>query len=842
MTSLTGHADADANTGSTAGGHATLTLSIDASAPATAPLHDTLRVGTSTSPDGSTIGINSRYLTRDGEPWLPVMGEIHYARMPASQWDDTLLKVKAAGVDIVASYVVWRHHEPRAGTFDWSERLDLRRFVETCAKRDLLALIRVGPWVHAEVRYGGLPGWVVDQMPTRGDNPLYLHYVARLFSQIAAQLHGLLWKDGGPVIGIQLENEYNLSGPQQGAAHIATLKRLARDAGLDVPLYTVTGWDNAVFPRGEVGPVFGGYPDLPWGVSPHMSPPNEVYGFRFASRVGGDLGAQTHSDAPGDADAVAHETPFLGAEFGGGVPAMYRRRPVLDADDIAAMLPVQLGSGVNLYGYYMLHGGRNPPGDMDGQESTASGGYNDVPIVNYDFQSPFGANGEAREVLGKLRPIHYFLRQWGAVLAPCDVYAPDTVSHGPADLATPRFAVRANGDQGFLFFNNHVREHAMPAHRGMRFSVKLAGGSVALPAEPVDIAPGTSFIWPIGLRFSSVRLRYATAQPVTQISGDDGDVYVFAATDGIAPQFAFDSRSVATIAALERSITPAHGGEPALSQHEDDGVLVVRPRNGAAFVVTDRGGARLVFVTLLRKDAERLSVLPFDGRRRLILSDAFAFERDGHLVLRSNSASAFDVDVYPPLLQLPSALQADHANIDASSHGMFQRLRVHAPRSAFDVRVTPLRAPQAVPPVMRGGTANAAVAPLPETFGKTAAWRIDVTHDALHALDAHGLGNAYLTIRYRGDVARIFSGTELIDDHFYNGLPWRIGVRNVAIDPDAPLMLTILPLRADAPVYLAARHDPRPGSGEQIAELDSVTWEPEYEVILAPNSPSHDVG
>jgi hypothetical protein len=369
--------------------------------------------------------------------------------------------------------------------------------------------------------------------------------------------------------------------------------------------------------------------------------------------------------------------------------------------------------------------------------------------------------------------------------------------------------------------------------------VKLASDSVALPAEPVDIVPGTSFIWPIGLRFGSVRLRYATAQPVTQISGDDGDVHVFAATDGVAPEFAFDSHSVATIAALESSMTPAPRGEPAFSQHEAAGVLVVRSHNGAAFVVTDRDGARLVFVTLLRKDAERLSVLQFDGRRRLILSDAFAFERDGHLVLRSKSASAFDVDVYPPLLQLPSALQVDHANIDASSQGMFQRLRVHVPHSAFDVRVTPLRAPQTVPPVMRGGTANAAVAPLPETFGKTAAWRIDVPRDAL---DAHGLGNAYLTIRYRGDVARLFGGTQLIDDHFYNGLPWRIGVRNVAIDPDAPLMLTILPLRADAPIYLAPRHDPRPGSGEQIAELDSVTWEPEYEVILAPIPPSRDVG
>ncbi|WP_227247603.1 beta-galactosidase [Paraburkholderia caribensis] len=240
-------------------------LTADASRPAAAPLADTLRMGADTSPDGRTIGINSRYLTRDGEPWLPVMGELHYARVPEAQWDDALAKVKAAGVDIVSSYVIWRYHERRAGQFDWRARLDLRRFIENCAKRGLYAFVRIGPWVHAEVRYGGIPAWVVDQVPTRCDDPLYLQYVQRFFAEIAAQLAGLLWKDGGPVIGIQLENEYNLTGPQQGPTHIATLKRLAREAGLDVPLYTVTGWDNAVFPRREVAPVFGGYADLPWG-------------------------------------------------------------------------------------------------------------------------------------------------------------------------------------------------------------------------------------------------------------------------------------------------------------------------------------------------------------------------------------------------------------------------------------------------------------------------------------------------------------------------------------------------------------------------------------------------
>ena len=82
------------------------------------------------------------------------------------------------------------------------------------------------------------------------------------------QIKGLLWKDGGPVIGVQIENEYGGKGPDGGPAYIFKLKRMAEAAGLDVPLYTVTGWDNAVWPPGEVLPVYGGYPDAPWDPRP----------------------------------------------------------------------------------------------------------------------------------------------------------------------------------------------------------------------------------------------------------------------------------------------------------------------------------------------------------------------------------------------------------------------------------------------------------------------------------------------------------------------------------------------------------------------------------------------
>ncbi|MGF6602938.1 beta-galactosidase [Paraburkholderia sp. GAS448] len=795
-------------------GTATL-LTVDASQPAQAPRSGTLRMGTDTNPDGGTIGINSRYLTRDGKPWLPVMGEFHYSRVPEAQWDDELAKVKSAGIEILATYIIWSHHEAQAGHFDWSGRRDLKRFVETCAQRGLLVFVRIGPWVHAEVRYGGIPEWIVNQMPTRSDDPMYLAHVERFYRQIAAQLEGNLWKDGGPVIGVQLENEYNLTGPNQGAAHIATLKHLAVDAGLDTPLYTVTGWDNAVFPHREVTPVFGGYPDLPWATTSIASPPNEVYAFRFTSRVGGDLGAQTKGGAAGDADAVALETPFLGAEYGGGVPTMYRRRPVIDPDDIGAMLPVQLGSGVNLYGYYMFHGGRNPPHPLHGQESTATGGWNDLPVINYDFQAPLGSNGEVHPVLGKIRPMHLFLHEWGTALATYAVCQPDLTPRSADDPDTPRFSVRANGERGFLFFNNHVRQHPLPVRHGVRFAVKLRDRTVTLPAEPVDIPSGAYFVWPVALPLHDAQLRYASAQPMTRLTTLEGDTWVFRAVDGITSEFAFETHSVRSITSDSCQNVPVR---------VVDDALLVNLSPGDAISVTTASGRRFMVALLSQRDAERATVVPIEGARRLVITDATVFESHGQLVLRSVGDSTFAFGVYPPLdAKPPSTLPLD-AQPDA---GIFQMYTAHANPHSGTVAVSQIRGAAEVPPIAHGGPANASVEPVPETYGKSAAWRITLPADA-----TKGLSNAYLSIRYTGDVGRLFCGADLVDDDFYTGLSWNIGLRNVPIDPAVPLTLTVLPLRADAPVYLDERFDPRQKTKDQVATLDSVMLIPEYEMRI----------
>src|SRR5882724_17503 len=212
------------------------TLSIVAPRPAEGGY---FKMGTARNPAGRELTVDSRSLRLDGQPWVPVMGEFHYARYPAEEWREELLKMRAGGIDVVSTCVFWIHHEETEGVWDWSGSRDLRRFVETARDVGLKVVVRCGPWGHGEVRNGGLPDWAVQRAgwKLRSTDPLFLSATRKLYGQIADQLRGLLWKDGGPVIGIQLDNEFR--GP---ADYLIALKGLAREAGLDVPLYMRTGW------------------------------------------------------------------------------------------------------------------------------------------------------------------------------------------------------------------------------------------------------------------------------------------------------------------------------------------------------------------------------------------------------------------------------------------------------------------------------------------------------------------------------------------------------------------------------------------------------------------------
>jgi beta-galactosidase len=780
--------------------------SVDATRVAPAPRSEHLHMGTGTGPHG-VIGANSRYLTRDGRPWLPVMGEFHFSRFPASGWEEEILKMKAAGVSIVATYVIWNQIELEPGKLDWTGDRDLRRFAELCAKHDMLLFVRPGPWAHAETRFGGIPDWIVSSTRPRSDDPAYLAQVQRFWGGIADQLKGQLWKDGGAVVGLQIENEYNLEGPGQGRAHIATLKAMAVKLGLDVPLYTVTGWDHTVYPRGEVLPVQGGYPDEPWSAKTVKLPPKENYLFRFHSRVSGDLGAQTRATKRGDADDDNEDTPFLGAEYGGGVPVMYRRRPLLAPADVGAAVTTQVGSGVNMLGYYMFHGGANPLAHGRTLEETQrSGGYNDVPAIGYDFQAPIGQYGEVNPVSGAIRPLHYLLAAYGDRLATMIPHEPAVAISDPADLKTLRWSLRSEGDAGFLFVNDHIRQYAMAPHKDVRFDLRLPSGTMRIPSTGIAIADGASFIWPVNLDLDGIRLAWATAQPVTRLSDRAGPIHVLLATQPGPVELAFAADGVTSVSVP--------------TKRDEAGRLIARvmPAPNRFVTIAKADGTKVRILLLDASSAGRIWVGDAAGTRRLVLTDADVFFERGGLVLRQRGMQKFRFSMWPQA----NASSANATLTRTSGEAMEASIVGSLPGT---LPVMPERAPSDAPPVEIGGPAKAAMQPLAEAHRADGTWSFTVPREALR-----GVEDAYLEIDYRGDIGRLNDGATMLDDAFWDGRVWRIGLKRFADRIGHPWTLAVTPLRADAPIYLDETARALLPKAAQVAEVRSIRLVPEYEL------------
>jgi hypothetical protein len=141
----------------------------------------------------------------------------------------------------------------------------------------------------------------------------------------------------------------------------------------------------------------------------------------------------------------------------------------------------------------------------------------------------------------------------------------------------------------------------------------------------------------------------------------------------------------------------------------------------------------------------------------------------------------------------------------------------------MSVNIEKLRDAQPAPPLMLGFPANTPHEPTPETFGKSGAWRVSVRGATLS-----GPEDAFLRIRAQGDVARLFAGTTMIDDHFLDGSVWEIGLNRFSPEIAAPLTLTILPLRSDSSIYLDGGVADMTGGSDQVAEVLGVSVVPQY--------------
>ena len=456
-----------------------------------------------------------------GHRVCPVMGEVHYSRIPADEWQQEIRKMKDGGVTIIATYVFWSHIEEQEGIFRWDGQRSLRRFLELCREEQMPVVLRLGPFCHGEVRNGGIPDWMFTKgCKLREENSSFLGFAEQLYRQIFTQVQGLQWKDGGPVIAAQFDNEYHGRGE-----YLMALKQIALNVGFDLPFYTRTGWPElrTPVPFGEMLPLYGDYADGFWDKNTTEGCGNYYKAFNFkafrsSTAIGTDLlGQQDEKVNAGD-----EQYPYFTCELGGGMATAYHRRPYVYPEDAYSMALVKLGSGSNLLGYYMYHGGTNPEGVMNTlNECQTSPGTanNDLPVCTYDFQAPLGEFGQTYPQYYMLRPLHLFMRDWGEQLAPMEASFPAPQDLKQGEDSGLRWAVRSDGKSGFIFVNNYERLQQLLAKK----NVRLAACGVTLPA--MTIPSGTMAIFPVNID----GIRYATAQPVAR---RDGKIYLMQ-VDGI---------------------------------------------------------------------------------------------------------------------------------------------------------------------------------------------------------------------------------------------------------------------------------------------------------------------
>lgn len=339
---------------------------------------------------GHKFWISHDMFLKDGNPFQIIGGDIHYFRVLPQYWEDRLLRAKALGLNVIQTYVPWNLHEPRPGSWNFDGIADVESFLKLAHKLNILVMLRAGPYVCAEWDLGGFPAWLLAQQPAvklRSSDPAFLQLVKRWWGILFPKIVPLLYSNGGPIIMVQVENEYGSFGDDKD--YLQYLVRLARShLRDDVILYTTDG--------GAVGNLNNG-----------TLVGSDVYSAVDFS-IGEDpwpiFALQKKYNAPGKSPALASEfyTGWL-THWGENFAQTNAVQAASGLDKILS----KNGSAV----LYMAHGGTNF-GFFSGSNTGETASDFEPDITSYDYDAPIREDGDVdnpkfkalRDVIGRYSP------------------------------------------------------------------------------------------------------------------------------------------------------------------------------------------------------------------------------------------------------------------------------------------------------------------------------------------------------------------------------------------------------------------------------------------------------
>jgi beta-galactosidase len=416
----------------------------------------------------STLTIHDDQFLLDGKPFRILAGAMHYFRIPPAYWRDRLLKLHAMGLNTVETYVAWNLHEPKPGVFRFDAGLDLVHYLTLVAELGLHAIVRPGPYICSEWDLGGLPAWLLSDpaMRLRCSHPTYLEAVDRFFDTLLPRLAPLQASHGGPIIAMQVENEYGSYGNDY--SYLRHLVERMRTCGIDVLLFTSDG------PLGDPAPA--------------STLPGILRTVNFGFGVQAALARLR---------ALQPEGPLMVTEFWNGWfdhwgEVHHSRTP----EDAATTLDeiLKAGSSVSLY---MFHGGTNF-GFMNGANSEA--GVYQPTVTSYDYDAPLGEAGDTtpkywafRSVIGRFAPVpDVAVPDPAPRLAPGLVNLPESVSlfdaldglSSPVRLAAPQSMEMLGQSFGFTLYRTEV---AGPTQRTLAIRGLHDRAQLFLDHQPVGV-------------------------------------------------------------------------------------------------------------------------------------------------------------------------------------------------------------------------------------------------------------------------------------------------------------------------------------------------------------------
>jgi beta-galactosidase len=757
-----------------------------------------VKMGTSYNQNGDLFEITNKFLVKNKQPWIPVMGEFHYARYSRNEWENEILKMKAGGIEVIATYIFWIHHEEEKGKWNWEGNRDLHFFASLCAKHHLYLFVRMGPWCHGEVRNGGHPDWILKEGPLRQNKLLYVGYARELYRQIHEQLKGMYFKEGGTIIGAQIENERTFNNPT-GLEYMLELKKIAQDVGIDVPYYVATGWQGYDGTQKELIPMWGAYPDAPWASGTDELVDNKR-GFHFSPYLHeSDIGNDLLPNRPKMGKIEDYAFPFLTVEMGAGTQCTHHRRPIFNEYDGASLINVKIGSGANGIGYYVFHGGSNPIGNLSTlQESKASHYPNDLPIISYDFYAPIGEWGQIRPSYKKLKQIHFLIQDFGHNIATYPVVFPKIVPNGIFDQHTLRWVVRTNGQEGFVFINNYQRHLNMDYIQNVQFHLCLSDGQqFVFPEKPITIPRNTIAVLPFNLMIDGVQIVYSTVQPfcILNHESQNDKTLVMHALNGINAEILFSNTNIKNINGSKVEVTKLQG---MIKVH-------IPEPNYDVDIKMDLVNGSIIHILVLSEEIGLNSwKLNLHSKEILLISESEVIATNESVQLVSTEKTNFNVLLYPSTVQCNFKLGPI---INKTYEGVFVKYKLEFPKKEVQIhweevtncakKLEKSKAPTRMSPFL-----PIRCYPLYDTvlsFVKGASyWKVTLPNDIFE-----GVSNIFLSITYEGDTQAAYIDNQLISDNFYAGEPMIIGLRRFESDlKKMEIILLITPLKDLRRIYL----------------------------------------